>query len=977
MAKRGPDPLKTAGWFCPVPISFDPDDCCADYRFDLIFRLLWVFFTESTYAASGKSGAGLTDRKDESRHEPRSGPSFVSSRSRESTQPPKHGLPHIVLQELLTLFSSSMDELLLVCDSSLSVRYITTNSRDLTGRPPEEWIGRPLASFLGQEQHPKLQEILRGAGQRDESARFRARLRCSDDHLIPVDIRIRIVAGEDSSSHLLLFLRLLDEPADQTEMLIKREEQYRLLAESAGDMLFHMTDRGEFLDVSSSVQQFTGYERDELVGKSGFDFIPEHDRRAFRASTAKLTPDNPVVTIRHSIRHKDGRTIRGETTARLVLPDKGNGTPEIIAVTRNIGERLDIEMQLRKLSAAIEQGPSAVMLNDTEGMIEYVNRAFTDLTGYQAEEVIGHHPAFLRSGNHPQEVYDEIWQTIGQGRFWSGTLSERKKNGEVYWALISISPILDDEGRLKHYATVRLDDTQRKQALDALRESEERYRTLIESAPLAIAQIDPDGQIINMNPSFWKTLGSPSADQTRTINVLTFEPLRTIGFSHAVEECRDTGRTFVQNFDYTSKWGKSIYLRVHFSPVLDSEDHVQAVQMIAEDIAPLRESQEERIRLEKRILEAQQLESLGVLAGGIAHDFNNLLAGIMGNTGLAMMDVDERSKARQSLQQIEQSAERAAELTRQMLAYAGRGQFMVEPVNLSDIIGDITDLLQATIPKKIEVQFELSDQLPKVEVDVAQVRQIVTNILLNASEAIGDAAGRITVRTGEMNLTDSDLQWIHLGETMHEGRYVHVTIEDNGEGMDEETLSKMFEPFFSTRFTGRGLGLAAVQGIVRTHGGGLKVESATGTGTTFTVLFPLAEGDGSQVEAAEENGDRAPLVMVVDDEPGVRHMAGRILERGGYRVLYAEDGREAVDLYKNHGDSIACILLDLTMPHMNGVEAFANLHALNPDVKVLISSGFTEREAMSKFTSEGIGGFIQKPYKPMALLHRIQSLLEA
>ncbi|MDE3154273.1 MAG: PAS domain S-box protein [Acidobacteriota bacterium] len=390
----------------------------------------------------------------------------------------------------------------------------------------------------------------------------------------------------------------------------------------------------------------------------------------------------------------------------------------------------------------------------------------------------------------------------------------------------------------------------------------------------------------------------------------------------------------------------------------------------------------ERLRLEAQVQHAQKLESLGVLAGGIAHDFNNLLLGVLGHAGLARMELADDSPVQARLSQIELTAQRAAELTNQMLAYSGKGRFVVQPLDLSNLVQEMTHLLHSAISKKAELRFDFGDALPAVHADVSQVRQIVMNLITNASDALGDRNGVITIRTGLVRVDAQYLSDTYVNEALPDGPYVFVEVSDTGCGMDAATRARIFDPFFTTKFTGRGLGLAAVLGIVRGHHGAIKVYSEPGMGTTFKVLLPAA------AEAAHELAAPAPvreewhsdgLVLVVDDEEGVRTVAQGVLERCGFDVLEAGDGREGVDVFRAHAGEIRAVLLDMTMPRMSGVEALREIRQIRRDVPVILSSGYSEADAVDHFRFGGdeLAGFIQKPYAAAGLVDKLRQVLES
>lgn len=386
-------------------------------------------------------------------------------------------------------------------------------------------------------------------------------------------------------------------------------------------------------------------------------------------------------------------------------------------------------------------------------------------------------------------------------------------------------------------------------------------------------------------------------------------------------------------------------------------------------------SGEERSVFEKQLQHTQKLESLGVLAGGIAHDFNNILMAIIGNADLALMRINSESPAIDNLRRIEQAATRASDLTKQMLAYSGKGKFVVEILDLNIVLEEMLHMLELSISKKAVLRFNLDKPLPPVEADATQVRQIIMNLVINASEAIGDRSGFISISTGSMECERSYLKNIWLDENISEGHYVFVEIADNGCGMNKEVMAKLFDPFFTTKFTGRGLGMAAVLGIVRGHKGAINVYSELDKGSTFKILLPAS---ARSVEIACEENSRdewkgTGKVLLVDDEETVLTIGCEMLRELGFTTLTATDGRQAVEIFGRTSD-IAFVILDLTMPHMDGEQCFCELKRLNPDVRVIISSGYNQQEVTQKFVGKALAGFIQKPYRLSALKEAIKKL---
>ena len=401
----------------------------------------------------------------------------------------------------------------------------------------------------------------------------------------------------------------------------------------------------------------------------------------------------------------------------------------------------------------------------------------------------------------------------------------------------------------------------------------------------------------------------------------------------------------------------------------------------AHDITERKEAETKRLELERQMFHMQKLESLGVLAGGIAHDFNNLLTAIAGNLDLALQRMPA-SSAQTNVHRAVKATHKAADLTREMLAYSGRGKFDVSFFDLRDMIRENIDLFRAAVPKTITFHCRDSEQKVVVEADSAQLQQVVMNLITNAAEAIGETVGMITLTTSIAHCNDEFLSQSRLPEKPAAGSFACLEIVDTGCGMTRETQERLFEPFFTTKFTGRGLGMAAVLGIVKGHKGAIIVESASGRGTAIKVLLPQGEAREHELAAAASvlptlnlNAKRNEI-LIVDDEEIVRELCLDYITEIGFVGIVVSNGEEAVQVFQKRSNTVACVLLDLTMPRMDGVATFRELVRIQPDVKVILSSGFDEQDVVPRFGGQGLAGFVQKPYKMEILKEMLARVLQ-
>ena len=492
-------------------------------------------------------------------------------------------------------------------------------------------------------------------------------------------------------------------------------------------------------------------------------------------------------------------------------------------------------------------------------------------------------------------------------------------------------------------------------------------RRVIDNAPLVLWAIDAQGRITLSEGRGLKALGLKPG---QVVGQSVFDLYRDYPEIGPAIRRALAGEEFTLRADVGSAAFESRYC-----PLYDSSGEVTGVLGVSIDITETVRAEIERETMQAQLLEVQKLESLGLLAGGIAHDFNNILTAILSSTSAAQAVLPDDHPSQADLLNVLHSARRAADLTRQMLAYSGRGTFEIRPTDLSALVREILALLQASISKKVEVQLKLDENLPAVEADVAQLQQVLMNLVINGAEALGEAEGTVCITTGRRQVDARQALELQPAQPLQPGEYVFLEVSDTGSGMDARTLARIFDPFFSTKFAGRGLGLAAVMGIVRGHRGVLHVESTVGVGTTFRVLLPASRRPAVEERPASDAFRGSGLVLVVDDDDGVRLAASRLLKHLGFEVIEASDGRAGVEVFAQHADRLALVLLDMTMPHLNGDEALCEMRRVRDDVPVLLTSGYNEVEATQRFTESGLAGFLQKPFALDDLARKLGTIL--
>jgi PAS domain S-box-containing protein len=683
-----------------------------------------------------------------------------------------------------------------------------------------------------------------------------------------------------------------------------------------------------------------------------------------------------------------------------------NGQPVgSVHVARDITRRKAMEDALRESERkyrTIAENTSDGLFVYEGGRITYTSPAYDRMMGYEPGEIVGWTDEDIFEVLHPEDR-EPIARRIETARKnreerLAYRFRARNGNGPYIWREDHAGLQYDEAGEMVRAYVVARDVTEQVRTEAALREHREALNRqldfswrILNSTDAHMAVVGPDGRILEVNEA-WRRFarendGGPEKNWGEGANY--FDACAPDGgegdLCAAVRDgIRDVQSGRIPRFEMeypchgpaASRWFVLRALPLTGRPgtaLVSHTDVTPRVRAEREREAALTE----RMALERQVRQAQKLESLGVLASGIAHDFNNLLLAIMGNADLAAADLPADSPALESVGEIERAARRAAELCRQMLAYSGRGRFVVEVMDLNALVREMTELLKVSISKKACLELQLTPEETPIQGDPTQIRQVVMNLVVNASDALGAGTGRIRVASRVVVMTDDALkEGLPMGP-LPGGRYVEIEVADTGCGMEAETLDRLFEPFFTTKSSGRGLGMASVLGIVHGHGGKLRLESAPGNGTTFRIYLPAAETlrPRAEVERTPSPWRGEGTVLVVDDEPELRELAMKMLERIGFRVLTAADGREALRRYETASE-IDLVLLDLTMPEMDGVETFHALVKQYPAVRVIVSSGYSAHEIAGRFAGDNFLGVIEKPYTLATLERRLAAVFQ-
>jgi PAS domain S-box-containing protein len=750
------------------------------------------------------------------------------------------------------------------------------------------------------------------------------------------------------------------------ESLAKSEAFYRSLVENLPQNILRKDLDGRFTYANQNFCRLVGRPLEEVLGKTDFDLYPADLAEKYRADDRAVMRSGKLLDQVEENPLPSGERRHVQVVKVPTYDAEGHplGTQ---CIFWDITERKRAEAALRQSEeehrALFEGALDAIFVADAEtGILIDCNRAACALVGRDKSELVGQHQRILHP---PTAIEGEFSRTFKQhlAEKTGQLLAEQviTKSGEIRDVEIKAS-LVEFQGRRMLLGIFR-DVTERNRAEAALRESEAKFRSLAETSPAGIL-IHQGGRCRYVNAVL-----AAMTDYTREeLLAMDFWELVHPDFRGLVKErglARHRGEAVPSHceFKVLTKGGGERWAELRATRCeLEGQPAVMAT---AFDITERKRAEEQQLNLERQVQQAQKLESLGVLAGGIAHDFNNILTAIMGNITLALLELSPAAPAREELLEAEKATRRAADLAKQMLAYSGRGRFQVQRLDLQEVVEEMTHLLQASISKKAVLRFNFAANVPAIEADATQLRQVIMNLVINASEAIGERSGVIAISTGAMECDQAYLVETWLHEALPAGLYAYLEVADTGCGITKEQLPRIFDPFFTTKFTGRGLGLAAVLGIVRGHRGAIKVYTEVGKGSTFKVLFPATSQAAESLNDAVSAPTRwrgGGLLLLVDDEETVRAIGKKILERLGFEVLTAADGRQALEVFRAQADQIAGVVLDLTMPHMDGEETFRELRRIRAGVRVILSSGYSEQDAVQRFAGKGLAGFIQKPY---------------
>jgi PAS domain S-box-containing protein len=620
------------------------------------------------------------------------------------------------------------------------------------------------------------------------------------------------------------------------------------------------------------------------------------------------------------------------------------------------------------LRALVNAPTESALLVDMKGKILALNKVGAERLGKDTNELIG-------SG-----IFDYLPPEIAEFRMAQGkkvVLSGKphrfqdERAGRIFDN--SIYPICGPEGKVKALAIYARDVTEAKQVEQTLRESEERYRALADSLPQVVFEIDTNGIIIYTNQNGFDFFRYTRDDFDKGMSA--FQMLIPEDRERAAENMkrRQSGEALgIREYTALRKDGTTFPIAIQANPII-LENGIAGFRGIMIDITDRKQTEKEQERLQSQLQRAQRMESIGTLAGGVAHDFNNLLMGILGRTSLILNKIDSTHPFYEHLKGIERYVEKATDLSKRLLGFARGGKYEVTPTDLNDLIDKSAEMFGRT-KKEIHIHIKYQEEVWTVEVDISQIEQVLLNLYINAWQSM-PGGGDLYLQTENIRLDTNYIRPFKVDP----GRYVKISITDTGVGMDKDIQDRIFEPFFTTKKVARGagLGLASAYGIIKKHGGIINVYSEKGEGTTFNIYLPASDKEVLKLEEkTHEILKGSETILLVDDEEIIIEVGKKLLEELGYRVLIAQNGKEAIEVYRSHGDEIDMVLLDMIMPDMSGSETFDKLKEMAPGIKVVLSSGYSINGDAKKLLDRGCKGFIQKPFNLAAVSQKTREILD-
>ena len=813
--------------------------------------------------------------------------------------------------------------------------------------------------------------------------------RRADGSTFPVEVSSRgINVGID---HILLsIIRDTTERKRAHEAVERERTLLRTLINSLPDSVYiYIKDRTScyLLNNVSHLRSLGAVRQEDVLGKSPFDFFAKEEaQRYVDDDQGVMQSGTSIVEKEELVTDRSFGEKRWHLTSKVPLRDADGNVLGLVGMTSDITDWKLMDQKLRESESRyrqlVETMPDGVYRSTHEGKFLEVNSALVNILGYESKED-------LLSVNIKSDLYfaPEDRDRIALEEKIENTAVYRlkRKDGTEIWVEDHGRYVVNEHGTILYHEGVLRDVSERIRMEEELRQQKVFFEQMFTQSSVSTQILDRDGWCERINPKLSEIFGvQPEHMEGKVYNIFNDRGIKEGGVLPHLEKVFREGKSAQwevffdigtaadsQNIPVRDK--KKVWFQNWAYPIFDDQHRLSHVIIQHIDVT-------DRKQAEEALRHAQKLESIGTLAGGIAHDFNNLLNAMLGQSTLAIGKLPNESPAKNHIEKSIKAAERAADLTRQMLAYSGKGKLFTEEIDLNRLVTENVQMLEVSVPKTTQLRYELGSPSPTIRGDIGQIQQVIMNLIINAGEAMGPNPGYITVRTSRIHVMQREAEfWKFTNVPLEPGAYASLEVVDTGHGMRPEVLERIFDPFFSTKFTGRGLGLAAVLGIIRSHQGGIRIESEEGKGTRFEIVFPLIsparETDTAAVKTEEKMRGEGLTILVIDDEASVVELLTDILGYEGFKIQGALNPVEGIAMYRQRYATIDMVILDYSMPGMDGKAAFDELVKINKDVKVLLCSGYSEEEMESAFDGARPAGILQKPYSTNTFLEMVAGIL--
>jgi PAS domain S-box-containing protein len=887
-------------------------------------------------------------------------------------------------EEYRTIVRTAMDGFWIVdmdgrfLDVNDAYCYLTGYSRDelLTMRISDmEAVERP------EETASRIQKIREFGGDRFESQH-----KCKDGKIIDVEVSVNYIGV--GGGQMFVFLRDITEQKRAEKELRENDERLQALMDASPIGISWSDLEGNIKYNNRKFRELFGYTIEDIPTISEWRRMAYPDP-AYRETVPLLLPmltkaqieQKEVTSMEVMITCKDG-------SSRYVEQMGALAANRILITFRDITERKQAEEALLKSQKMLEKTfaslREAVFIIDFNSVkIIDCNPAASEMFGYSLEEMTGRTTTFLHVDEATlDEFRKHLYAAIKEkGFLFLSEFRMKRKDGTIFCTEHSVMPIEDQQGNQVGWVSVVRDITEYKQAEEALRKSEERFRQLFDYAPVGYQEFDTEGRITRVNRTELEMLGYTEEEMLgRHVWNLIAEERPIEPLIEALKE-RLSGtlpprHSFERNI--RRKNGTIFPALIQERLLREDEGRIMGIRSTIQDITELKQAEERTNTLQEQLRQSQKMEAIGRLAGGIAHDFNNLLTVIKGYSQLSLLEIKEGDPLKGNIEEIQKASQRAADLTRQLLAFSRRQILELRVFDLNTVLKDLDKMLRRIIGEDIELVYLLSDDLGKINTDPVQIEQVILNLAVNARDAM-PSGGRLTIETANVVLDEA---CAHGHTDVKPGPYIMLSVSDSGCGMSQEVMEHLFEPFFTTKEKGMGtgLGLSTVYGIIKQSGGDIRVHSEEGRGTVFKIYLPKVEEtlkEWGKKESKEDFPSGNETILVVEDDFSVRGLAVRVLQRQGYTVLEASNGDEALRVGQEKArEKIHLLLTDVIMPGMSGSELAERLVLFHSSAKVLYISGYTDNSIVHHGILKPGIAFLQKPFSPEALARKVREVLD-